>query len=103
MQPASTEGPDLPVDSFLNMFKFGDHLPQDELDQLKRLLLKWKHIFSTGDTDLGRTNVVKHHITLTNNEPFRERYCRIPPQLFNEVEQHLRDMLEAKSSKSIGS
>lgn len=103
VQPTSTDGPDLPVEYFLNMFKFGDHLPQDELDQLKQLLLKWRHIFSTGDTDLGRTNVVKHHITLTNNEPFRERYRRIPPQLFNEVKQHLRDMLEAKVIKESNS
>ena len=88
-----------PEESFLTQIKFGKELSSSELDQVKELLIKWKHIFSTGDTDLGRTNKVKHHISLTNSEPFKERYRRIPPQLYHEVKEHLRDMLRAKVFK----
>ena len=88
-----------PEESFLTQIKFGKELSSSELDQVKELLIKWKHIFSTGDTDLGCTNKVKHHISLTNSEPFKERYRRIPPQLYHEVKEHLRDMLRAKVIK----
>ena len=81
---------------FLDMFKFSDNIAPDELKQLQDLLHKWQHLFSCSDTDLGRTDVMKHRIVLTNNEPFRERYRRIPPQLYQEVKDHLRDMLKAK-------
>ena len=82
--------------SFLQQFNFKSEFSSSETEQIKQLLLKWKHLFSTSDTDIGRTDKVKHHIVLTNSEPFKERYRRIPPQLYQEVKQHLRDMLKAK-------
>ena len=66
-------------ESFLSQFKIGKEFSPSEFEQVKELLIKYKQIFSTGDTDLGRTNKVKHHIVLTNSEPFREKYRRIPP------------------------
>ena len=43
--------------------------------------------------DLGRAANVKHHIILTDPIPFKERYRRIPPQLYDEVRNHLQEML----------
>ena len=82
--------------SFLQQLNFKSEFSSSEIDQIKQLLLKWKHLFPTSDTDIGRTDKVKHHIDLTNSEPFKECYRRIPPQLYQEVKQHLRDMLKAK-------
>ena len=59
-----------------------------------RLLSRWKHIFSTGITDIGRTNLVEHEIKLHDNIPFREPYRRIPPGMYEEVRQHLKEILE---------
>ena len=59
--------------------------------------------FSTGSTDLGRADIVKHEIKLTDNTPFKEPYRRIPPGLYEEVRQHLKGMLDAdaiRQSKS---
>ena len=52
-------------------------------------------MFSTGDTDLGRTNRVEHQINLSDPIPFKERHHRIPPHLYDEVKRHIQDMLEA--------
>ena len=38
--------------------------------------------------------MVKHQIRLDNYTPFKERYCRIPPHLFDEVKNHLKEMIE---------
>ncbi|KAK3755142.1 hypothetical protein QZH41_020562, partial [Actinostola sp. cb2023] len=44
--------------------------------------------------DLGCTSAVKHRIKLNDNIPFKQRHRRIPPAQYEEVRQHLKDMLE---------
>ena len=73
VNPSDCETPS-PEHSFLQWFKLNSKLSSSELCQIKELLLKWKHLFSTSNTDIGRTDKVEHHIVLTNNEPFKERY-----------------------------
>ena len=41
--------------------------------------------------DLGRAANVKHHIILTDPIPFKERYRRIPPQLYELYEPFARN------------
>ena len=57
------------------------------------LFIKYQNIFSKTDMDLGRAANVKHHIILTDPIPFKERYRRIPPRLYDEVRNHLQEML----------
>ena len=40
-----------------------EHLTPHQKQEASGLLDKWKHIFSTGPTDLGFTNLVEHEIT----------------------------------------
>ena len=40
---------------------------------------------------------MKHNIQLTDQQPFKERYRRIPPHLFEEVKQHLQEMVEVSA------
>ena len=68
---------------------------EDQRKQLKEFLCKWKGIFSKGITDLGNCDLVKHKIHLHDEQPFKEPHRRIPPALFQEVREHLREMLEA--------
>ncbi|KAK3720968.1 hypothetical protein QZH41_006537 [Actinostola sp. cb2023] len=59
------------------------------------VLQKWEHsVFSQGANDLGCTSAVKHRIKLNDNIPFKQRHRRIPPAQYEEVRQHLKDMLE---------
>ena len=64
-------------------------------EQLKHFLLRWKDTFSTSITDLGNCNLVKHEIKLIDDEPIKEPARRIPPALFQEVKEHLQEMMEA--------
>jgi len=78
-------------------------LDQDQKKQLKQLLLQHKEIFSTGDTDIGVYNKIKHRIDLTTDIPFKERHRRIPPHMIEEVRQHIEQLLATgviKPSKS---
>ena len=47
-------------------------------------------VFSKKDLDLGKCNILKHNIKITDPQPFKERYRRIPPHLKN----HLQEMVE---------
>ena len=78
----------------LQQFTLGPSL-SEERSQVFSLLHKWKDIFSTGDTDVGRTDVIKHKINLTDEIPFREAHRRIPPNMYEEVRKHIKDMLES--------
>ena len=83
----TTHGLDVKVNS--------EGFSEDQCEQVDQVLTKWKHIFSTSFKDLGNTNLVKHEIKLTDDIPFKEQYRRIPPAMYEEVRQHLREMLEA--------
>ena len=66
-----------------------EHLQQEAKEMLKRNA----KVFSKTDMDMGRTNLVKHHIKLTDPVPFKEAYRRIPPQMYDEVKAHIQEML----------
>ena len=69
-------------------------LSEEQQSTISSLLQKWTPIFSKGPTDLGSTDLIKHEIHLNDDKPFKEPYRRIPPALFEEVREHLKEMLE---------
>ena len=66
----------------------------EEQKEVKDLIIEYGSLFALKDMDLGKTDKVKHSIKLTDNTPFKERYRRIPPHQYEEVKQHLKEMLE---------
>ena len=51
-------------------------------------------LFSVGELDLGKTKLTEHRINLDDDKPFKERYRTIPSHMYDEVRQHLSEMLE---------
>ena len=51
--------------------------------------------FSLEPGELGCTNLAKHKIRVVDNEPFKEQFQRIPPTMVEEVQTHVKEMLEA--------
>ena len=45
--------------------------------EAKEMLKRNAKTFSKNDLDMGRTNLVKHHIKLTDPIPFKEAYRQI--------------------------
>ena len=60
----------------------------------KDLFWEYTHIFALESLDMGHTSMVKHKIKLDNYTPFKERYRHIPPNLFDEAKNHLREMVQ---------
>ena len=70
-------------------------LNDDQLCHVRQLLSKWKPLFSTSQFHIGNTDLVKHKITLEDERPFKLSYRKIPPCMYDEVRQHLKEMLDA--------
>ena len=66
----------------------------EEQKEAKDLILAYRSLFALKDMDLGKTDRVKHSIKLDDYTPFKERYRCIPPHQYEEVRQHLKEMLE---------
>ena len=67
---------------------------EDDKNAAIEMIKRNANIFSKNDMDMGRTNLVKHHIELTDPVPFKESYRRIPPQMYDEVKTHIQEMLD---------
>ena len=81
--------------TFLEQISIGESLTPEQKKKLEHVLLKWRHVFSAHDLDYGQTDLIEHEINLHDTIPFKERHRRIPPHLYEEVRQHLKEMLDA--------
>ena len=79
--------------SFLKHFLHSrDTLPEEKVDEVLGLFQNWPSVFSHHDLDLGLTNQALHHIKLKDDTPFKENPRPIPPMMFEEVRDHLKEM-----------
>ena len=71
-----------------------DEWSEENQQAVHDLMVEYQHLFTLNDLELGCTSQVKHSIKLDDNKPFKDCYRRIPPQQFEEVRNHLQDMLK---------
>ena len=53
------------------------------------LLAEYHDIFSLEPGELGCMDLAKHEIRVVDDEPFKERFWRIPPLMVDEVHAHM--------------
>jgi len=79
------------------------NLTQTQKDKVYKLFEKWQTIIPKTSLELGHATEVKHKIELIDNIHFKEPCRRVPPVLYNEVQEHLKEMLKVgaiRESKS---
>ena len=71
--------------------------PSEEAAQDRSLLKEYHDLFSLEKHEIGHTKAVKHKIILRDPEvpPFKEHFQRIPSPQVEEVQEHLKLMLDA--------
>ena len=67
---------------------------REQQQSARDLLVDSADVFAKTDLDLGKCNIIKHAIKITDPQPFKECYRRIPPHLYEEVKAHLQEMVE---------
>ena len=66
----------------------------DLKSKTQELFKEYAHVFALESLDMGHMSLVKHKIKLDNYTPFKERYRHILPHLFEEVKNHLKEMIQ---------
>lgn len=79
--------------SIMEYFKT-DHLNDAVRQRLNEFLLESESDFTKHDLDLGKTSVRRHALEMVNPVPWKDKTWRIPPSLYDEVKQHLRQMID---------
>ena len=76
--------------------KIMEKLPSDlskvQKQKVWNLLLKYRTIISVGDHDIGRTDLVEHHIDTGNSRPIRQPLRRHPFQYLEWIDQEVAEM-----------
>ena len=67
---------------------------EQQQQSARAVIREYQHLFALTLNKLGKTSLVKHDIKLDDETPFRERYQRIPPHQYEEVNKHLQEMLD---------
>ena len=71
------------------------YLSPTDAKRVRDLLIRYQHIFSTGEGDLGRTDRGAHDIkTAPEAKTIRERARRVPASQQKEIDEHVRKMRE---------
>jgi hypothetical protein len=67
----------------------------DEKKQMANLLKKYRAVFSTGDNDIGLTNLVKHTIPVVEGtRPIRQPPHRLGPEKEKLADEQVADLLK---------
>ena len=69
-------------------------LTEEQQQSAKDLLVDSVDVFSQSDLYLSKCHTIKHAIKITDPQPFKEGYRRIPSHLYEEVKNHLKEMVE---------
>ena len=62
--------------------------------EVAKLLCKYGDVFSSSDTDIGRTGIIKHKIPTGNTVPIKERPRRVPVYMDKEVDRQIDNMVK---------
>jgi transposase InsO family protein len=87
-------------DSILDQIELSSPiLTSEQTLTVHQLISEYSDVFSMNDMDIGFTGLVKHKIVLNNEEPFKQRHRRIPPSMYSEVRNHLKQLLDSSVIK----
>ena len=76
-------------------------LNEEEKQQVVNLLIRYKHVFSMNDWDLGTSNDAQHHINTGSAAPIRQRPRRAAPWKQAEIDRQVNNLLtEGKVQES---
>jgi len=100
VQSVKTSDSDIPTkpDQKLSLnFDFTDSpIPNEWKERITEKLSSMPEVFAQHELDFGRTDKIKHHITLSDETTFKHRPRPIHPQDIEAVRNHLQQLLDAE-------
>ena len=66
---------------------------EEERQEARRIFEEYADVFSHKGKELGCTQTVQHRISTEDDIPVNQRHRQIPPNQFDEVKEHLQELL----------
>lgn len=82
------------ISQILDQFNF-EHMSTTDEIEIKKLIVEFEDVFALDDSELTGCTILEHKIQVNDNTPFKEKYRRIPPSMYDDVKAQLREMLAA--------
>ena len=86
--PHHTQHDPLDRSKFLKLFNL-EKCPPEYREELEAVLVENRTAFAATTQELGKCNITKHNIELSDYTPIKQKYRRIPPNMFNAVKDEL--------------
>ena len=67
---------------------------EEERRRLEELLVRFSDVFHQEGEPLGMTPTITHRITMEDPSPITQPYRRVPPYLWEELKNHIQDLLQ---------
>ena len=80
--------------------EFELHLTVKQKEQASQLLRQYQNLFSRGKDDIGRTDIVNHHIDTGLSHPIKQHASRLPLPKQAAAEVEILDYLTKDLSNS---
>ena len=74
--------------------QFGEHLSDDEKDDIRTLLHKYDKVFSANPQKLPLNTISKHRITTNDVLPVKIKPKRLPFAWISDIDSQIKDMIE---------
>lgn len=82
----------------LNLLRL-DHLNKEESEYVRNTIAKHSDLFHLPSDKLGYTNVTKHNINTTDEQPVHTKQYRFPPMHKDEIDKQVKQLLENDTIK----
>ena len=89
---ADRDGRDDLLDDLCN--RMDSSVGEAERRELFGLLQRYRHIFSTDESDMGRTEIIRHEIDTGGNKPVRQSLRPQPLAMLSAIDEHLQKMMK---------
>ena len=76
------------------LYNIDNNCSATDCAKLNSLLNNYSDLFVNDDIELGYTDRVKHVINTIDDNPIKQSYRRIPPSQYEEVRQHITELLD---------
>ena len=76
------------------LYNIDNNFSATDCEKLNLLLNNYSDLFVNDDIELGYTDRVKHVINTIDDNPIKQSYRRIPPSQYEEVRQHVTELLD---------
>ena len=74
--------------------KINPNLTREQIEEVKKLLSEYIDILSSGPNDMGRTDIVEHHIDTGNAGSVKQAPPRLPYALKDNVDEEVKRLME---------